>query len=1030
MLATQLDDQVKALLQKQAVFSILDDAELDRLLERFEMISYQMGESVLTEGEPGDAAYLVYSGKVRVFKQGAMGKPVTLGMLSAGDLFGEHALLRDTPRTASCRAAEDSVLFRLERPDFEQLVADNPDLLSSFEKLLNQNGVTRFLRMTTVLGSVPARQIVALLDQLAECSFAAGKEVFRQGDAGDCLYIIRSGEVKITLGRPGNETLLGYLGEGAYFGERALILDQPRSATVTAVKDTTCFRLARADLDRLLTEAPQLRKQLTERIEQYHMDGSAAGRLEPGPVVAVTPRRLAYESAPEKSSPPASTGPRRGRLARLLCKYPWLQQHDETDCGAASLAMISRYYGVDLSVGKLREKANVGRDGATMYSLALAAEALGYTTRAVKTDYQHLQGLNLPAVAHWKGYHYIVLYEVSGDRVIVGDPGIGLIKMSRKEFEAGWTGRLLLLTPTPKLEANERARTTFKRFLPYLAPFKLVLLEILLASLVLELLQLASPVFTQMIVDKVLVHQNVNMLNVMLVGMIFVGFFQLGTTLLRQYLLIHMSQKLSLRLNSDFFRHVLRLPMRYFNSRRLGDTLTRFADNARIQSLLTGTAISTILDCIMLLTGLGMMFYYNVRLSLVALAAYPLYIVLTLIFTPLLKRNNQKVFEKSAAGQSALVESIRSVAAIKEATAEVTTRWKYESFAAEVANITFRGNRLDMLLSGLSRSIGILAGTFMLWYGALLVIRGELTVGQLMAFQSLVGMVSAPILGFLGLWQQLQQAYRSLERLNDVYAAEPEQDPKKVPVVLPRLRGHLQLDNVCFRYNAEDKNILNGLNLEVQPGQTLAVVGRSGSGKSTLAMLLQRLYQPTEGKIRLDGHDLSTVDLRSLREQVGVVAQESTIFSGTIRENIALSDPEASLDRVVQAAKLANAHDFIQAFPLGYDTMVGEMGISLSGGQRQRLCIARALLKDPRLIIFDEATSALDTESEKAIQDNMRAILRDRTAVVIAHRLSTIQNADVIIVMDQGQIVELGNHRELLERKGLYYYLASQQLNA
>jgi ATP-binding cassette subfamily B protein len=327
-----------------------------------------------------------------------------------------------------------------------------------------------------------------------------------------------------------------------------------------------------------------------------------------------------------------------------------------------------------------------------------------------------------------------------------------------------------------------------------------------------------------------------------------------------------------------------------------------------------------------------------------------------------------------------------------------------------------------------SQSVSLLASTFMLWYGARLVMAGELTVGQLMAFQSLVGMVSAPVMGFVSLWNEMQQALLSLRRLNDLHEAKPEQDPKLASVPLPPVQGHIRIENLSFRYSPEDKPVLAGLNLEIQPGQTVAIVGRSGSGKTTLAMLLQRFHRPTDGKILVDGFDLATVDLRSFRSQMGVVAQGSTIFSGSIRENIALAEPESPMERVVAAARMANAHDFITSFPMGYNTPIGETGIGLSGGQKQRVCIARAILKEPRILIFDEATSALDTESERAIQQNLRSVLKGRTAIVIAHRLSTIQDADMIVVLDEGRIVEKGSHRELMDRRGLYYYLASQQI--
>ena len=714
----------------------------------------------------------------------------------------------------------------------------------------------------------------------------------------------------------------------------------------------------------------------------------------------------------------------------LFTKFPWVRQYDETDCGAACLAMISRYYGKRLSVARLRDLANVGREGASMFSLANAAEAIGFSTRAVRTDFDHLIKLELPAIAHWKGYHYIVVYEATPHRVVIGDPGIGVLKITPEEFNEGWTQRLLMVSPTSALLDQEEQKTTVRRFLPLLTPYRMLLLEVLLASLLINLFGLAVPFFTQNIIDKVLVHQDLQMLNMMLGGMLLIGVFTIATTLLRRYLLIHISQKLSLRLASDLFSYVMKLPMSFFGKRKIGDILTRFGDNHKVQDLITGSAINTLLDVIMVVVYLSVMLAYNAKLTGVALIFIPLSIGLTLFLTPMMRRNNERLFEKQATSQSKLIESIEKVGHIKTATAELPTRWRYEDFIVQRANQAFEGAKLGMVMDGFSSALQLLSTTVVLWYGAHLVISGEISVGQLIAFNVLIGMVMAPILGLVGMWQRLQDAFLSLQRLSDIYDAEPE-EPGTVEsslLHLPDLQGHIEFQDVSFRYGSDDGNVLSNIDLEVRPGQTVALVGRSGSGKTTLISLLQRLYRPTEGRIFIDGYDISGASAASLRSQLGVVTQDSSIFTGTIRENIALGDPNAPLARVIAAAKLANAHEFISEYPLGYDTVVGEIGIGLSGGQRQRVCIARALLTDPRIILFDEATSALDTESERAIQENMDAILEGHTAIIIAHRLSTVRNADKIVVMDKGRIVEQGSHGELMAARGLYYYLHTQQL--
>ena len=1025
------EQEVQELLAKQAVFAGLEPEAIADFARLGETQNFALGKNIFSEGDPGDAAYLIYSGKVRVVKENEQGEKVTLGILGRGEVFGERAILAGEPREATVRAADDLVVVRYERASFEAFCATHPDLRTYFDRLMADRGLVTFLRSNTILKTIPPKQVRSVIEQLADQSFKGGEKIFSEGDTGDRIYIVKRGEVKALRMKDGKERVLAFLGEGEYFGELALLTNSPRAATVVAMEDTDCLSLDAEAFGQIIERVPKLKDQLLARLEEYKIDAEVAARYAPAQETGTFQRQspdyqpVETEGAKKKREK-RKVKPKR----RLFSKYPWLRQNDETDCGAASLAMISRYYGKRLSIARLRDLANVGREGASMYSLAAGAEAVGYRTRAVRTDYQHLMKLDLPAIAHWKGYHYIVVYEVTRFRVVVGDPAIGLIRMKRKEFEEGWTGRLLLLSPTPDLLEQEEQKTTVRRFLPLLKPYRLLLFEVLMASLLINLFGLATPIFTQTIIDKVLVHQDVQMLNMMLGGMLFIGIFSTLTVLLRRYLLIHISQKLSLRLASDLFTQIMKLPMSFFGKRKIGDILTRFADNRKVQDLITGSAINTLLDVIMVVVYLSVMFVYNAELTGVALVFIPLSIVLTLIFTPIMKRNNQRLFEKQAVTQSKLIESIENVGPIKTSTAELPTRWKYEEFIVQRANQAFHGAKLGMVMDGFSSAIQLLSTTVVLWYGAHLVINGEMSVGQLIAFNVLIGMVMAPILGLVGMWQRLQDAFLSLQRLSDIYDAEPEEieTAESSLLHLPVLSGQIEFKDVSFRYSPDEKNVLENINLEVKSGQTVALVGRSGSGKSTLISLLQRLYRPTEGRILVDGYDIALASGRSLRAQLGVVMQDSSIFTGTIRENISLGDPNATLDRVMDAAKLANAHDFISGYPLGYDTVIGEIGIGLSGGQRQRVCIARALLNEPRIILFDEATSALDTESERAIQENMDAMLEGRSAIVIAHRLSTIRNADRIVVLDEGRIVEQGSHGELMARRGLYYYLHTQQL--
>lgn len=722
----------------------------------------------------------------------------------------------------------------------------------------------------------------------------------------------------------------------------------------------------------------------------------------------------------------------RNGKAHQIRRFPFLRQRDETDCGAACLGMICKHYGLSIGLSRLRDTAGVTRDGASLAGLAEAAEGIGFITRGVRTGYERLRRADLPAVIHWMGNHFVVLFRITPEYAMVADPATGTRRLSRREFEAGWTGVALLLEHTGRVAEEEPPRSSFRRFLPLVRPYGRILGEILLASLLLNLFGLASPIFTQTIVDRVLVHQDRDLLNLMLIGMAVVAVFQMGTSALRTYLIAYVSARLSIAMLSRFYRHLLALPLRFFALRRTGDMTTRFGENVKIQALLTGATVSAILDVMMLFVYAGLMFYYHARLAAVALASVPLSVGLTLVYTPILKSISRRAFLSRAEQSSALIDSLRGIDVVKAMAVERSARWQWERHYVKQIQIGLHGTKMQMLFGALGGLANLFSSTFILWYGATLVIAGALSVGQLMAFNALTGSVTGPVMGLIGLWPQVQEARIALDRLNDVYETPVEVSRRgDYGVTLRRVEGRIAFEKVFFRYGAgaQGPHVLNGVDLNVAPGQRVAVVGRSGAGKTTLVKLIPRLFDPTEGRMTLDGVDLRDLRPEWLRRQVGMVLQEPFLFNGTIAENIALGEEDVEVEQVVEAARMANAHGFIANLPMGYETRIGEQGARLSGGQRQRIAIARALYRDPRVLILDEATNALDTESERAILENLEEILKDRTAFLIAHRMSTVRGADLIVVLDDGHIVETGDHEELMERRGLYYSLNSQQLS-
>ena len=999
-------------------FLLLNDEDLAFLSDQLEVLHFSLGQTVCRAGDPADSFYLVYSGRARVVSA-SEGKETTVGTLSRGDHFGEQGLISGGTRVYTVRAADDLVLLRLSQEAFERVLQRQPELQGYFRKYVADLSTRNFLRLCSGFRALKPAEIMALLDRLERREFAAGEVVVRQGDPGDRFYLVRSGRARVE--RDGRT--VASLAEGQFFGELALLNRAPRAATVTAETELSTLTLSAEQFTLLLREYPKLRESIESIAYSYgpapSLDHAAEERREERPEPKVETLAATAASDAGQPVPPSRWGGRR---------WPVVLQIGEMDCGAACLAMIGKYYGRQYRVPTLRELSEVDRDGASLRGLAEAAEKLGFRARPVKAEFNHIARATMPLIAHWGGNHWVVIYQIDPRGVLMADPACGLRRFTEAEFKQNWTGIALLLEPAGSLAMSEKSPGLLQRFMPLVTPHWKLLLDVLACSVILEVLSLAVPLFTQAILDRVIVHRDVPMLNLMLGGMVVVVLFQLLTSALRQFLLVHTVRRIDVSIAVQFLAHVLRLPMRYFEQTRVGDIVSRFEETRRVRELLTGTALTALLHVVTIFVYLAVMLTYSPLLTLVMVVALPLFAGLTLFVTPLLRANFRNTFEAYCAVQSHLVEAITGAQVVKSVCAERPVRWKWEDLMLKTIRLQFQAMDLRLLLESLSTMMQVSVTVLLLWFGARLVMDGQLTVGQLIALFALSGVLMGAVKGIVNVWDEIQGVRLSLERLGDVLDTAPEVAEQSLPV-MPAVKGHIRFEKVTFRYTeGASKNALENIDLELLPGQTVALVGRSGCGKSTLIKLLMRLYDPSSGRITVDGQDVTKVDMHSWRAQVGLVAQDNFLFSGTIRENIALGYPDATLEQVRQAARLAGADEFVSEMPLGYNTMVGERGASLSGGQRQRINIARALLSNPRILVMDEATSALDTESERAIQRNLDTVLRDRTTLVIAHRLSTVRNADRIVVMDRGVIVEQGNHEELMRNRGLYFYLCSQQL--
>lgn len=710
--------------------------------------------------------------------------------------------------------------------------------------------------------------------------------------------------------------------------------------------------------------------------------------------------------------------------------FPFIEQQSKADCGVACLAMIAKYWGKQVSLNVLRDVAGTRREGTSLKGLVRAAETVGFEARPVRASLDRLHEQQRPFVAHWQGDHYVVVYQIQAKSILIADPAKGRKWMERQDFLAGWTGYALLLEPTEKLQSlTTENQQSLGNLLKLLWPYRALIAQIILTSLLIQIFGLVTPLFTQVILDRVVVQRSVITLNVFSMGLLLFGLWQIGLTAVRQYLLDYFSNRLDLSLLSGFVQHTLRLPLKFFDFRHVGDITTRVEEGQKIQLFLTRQLVIVWLDVLMMVVYIGLMAYYNWHLTLVVLSFIPLIALLAIGATPLLRRVSRKIFSADAKENSTLVEMMAGIGTIKAVAAEQEVRWRWENDLIQLLNARFQGQKLANALQASSGVIHSLGNTALIWYGAYLVIQDQLTIGQFFAFNMLIGSVTGPVLALVGLWDEFQEVTISVERLNDIFSAKPEESTQRPMLQLPEIQGRISLDNVTFRYaEDEERNILQNVSFEVSTGETIAVVGRSGSGKTTLISLLQGLYYPSSGRILIDGHEIQHIAPHSLRSQLGVVPQECFLFSGTILDNITLYRSNYTLDHVIEVAKLAEAHSFIQTLPLGYNTKVGERGATLSGGQRQRIAIARALLGQPRVLILDEATSSLDTESERRFQHNLAQLSRDRTTFIIAHRLSTVRQVDRILVLDKGILVEQGNHDQLMADQGLYYYLAQQQL--
>lgn len=713
----------------------------------------------------------------------------------------------------------------------------------------------------------------------------------------------------------------------------------------------------------------------------------------------------------------------------MLGKFECVRQQDQMDCGAAALATICKHYGCTVGIGKIRELVWTDKQGTTLLGLLKGAEQLGFDAKAAKGDWEGLLTCPLPLIAHYvtaEGYlHFVVVHKIDGNNVIVADPGKGVVKISKDEFCKRWTGYVLIATPANlKPQTNGVSKSQFLTCL--IKPHLRIIAIAFLCAVLFTVLGLGTSVFVRHLVDNILVHARTKLLDMAAIAMILILVFKLAFNLIRSYVMLDLSRKFDLSLISCYMRHIVRLPMKFFETRQVGEILSRVNDATKIRNAISNGLITIVLDATMIVVISGAMFVSNKKLALISLAFLPVMAIFMLIMRKPLASKQRSAMEQAAALEARLVEDVSGVETIKSFGIEEHRIRKSEHSLVKFFKSLFSADMFGVSMDSFTLiAIGV-ATLALLWSGGHSVMSGTMTIGQLMFFYSLSGYLFGAIERSTGAIVSLQDASIALDRLWEILQLELEKKERKHVASFKHLEDAIRIRQVTFSYGYRGDAIKN-VTMDIPKGYTVAVVGESGSGKSTICKLLSKFYEPAEGKIAVNGVDLRDIDTDDWRAKVGYVSQDAHIFNGTIAENISVGKPEASLDEIMRAAELAGLAEFIDSLPQRYETLIGERGANLSGGQRQRIAIARAILRDPDILIFDEATSHLDSRTEQKVLKTIRENLDGKTIIMIAHRLSTIMAADIIYVMDKGEIAECGVFDDLVSEPGIFQSMWAEQ---
>ncbi|ELS01783.1 type I secretion system ABC transporter, HlyB family [Xenococcus sp. PCC 7305] len=982
-------------------FNRLPAEEIAQLADKLKPLRFSVGKVMVMRDKMQGQVAIVSEGEVRVLGYDPRTKmPTTLEKLKPGQIIGWVNLARGIA-CETAMASTEVVCLALDNEEFLRLIEQYPELRQEFrEKPAN----VEIFDLFGIQLEKEAQGDWKLKDLVLDAAAEAEIHYLPPGE-----HPLNS-ELAAPLNDPQKVWLVSGGGEIEDFAVGARIGFTKTRQTINVIGETPARLLSiprdkwfASDDDEVFAPAQTQSSNLPVHIP---WDKEEIATDEPLPVIPDVEEEVTIGNK----------------------DYPFVSGRTTLEVGTACFQMISKYFNMPFRKEVINRvlKEQLARTSSLSLPLCGAvSELMGLNPQLINIPAKAFTRLEGPCFVRWQD-SLAVVYEISEKELVIAVPELGLRRYEPEEFLESWgdVGEVLLLQKTKE---TPQERFGLSWFWPSIQKHKRILIEVFIASFFVQLFALANPLMIQVIIDKVISQNSTSTLGYLVTFLIVLNVFEALLTTLRTYLFVDTTNRIDLTLASEIIDHLLRLPLRYFEKRPVGEISTRVNELEKIRQFLTGTALTVVLDAVFSVVYIGVMILYSPLLTAVTLGIIPIFVVLTLIFSPTIRRQLRVKAERNAETQSYLVEVLTGIQTVKAQNIELRSRWQWQERYARYVSTGFKTVITSTLASSTSGFLNKLSRVLIIGMGAYLVLDGKLTLGQLIAFRIISGYVTSPIMRLAQLWQNFQETALSLERLADIvdHPDEGEEDRNNIP--MPAITGRVQYENVSFRFKNSGPLQLNNVSVEVPAGTFTAVVGESGAGKSTLTKLLSRLYAPEGGRILVDSYDINRVELYSLRRQVGVVPQETLLFEGTVMENIALTNPDATTEEIIAAAQIAAAHEFIMTLPNGYNTRVGERGSALSGGQRQRIAIARTILQQPAMLVMDEATSALDYSTEREVSRNLKEALKGRTVFFITHRLGTIKNADMILMMDSGSIVEQGTHEELMEMKGRYFYLYQQQ---